>query len=40
MDVRSEVLEWLEEAKADLRHADLSLSGGDYSLSERSDRGC
>jgi len=28
MGFRSEVWDWLEEAKADLRHARLSLGGG------------
>jgi len=30
MGFRSEVWDWLEEAKADLRHARLSLSGGSH----------
>lgn len=28
MGIRPEVLDWLEEARADLKHARLSLSGG------------
>ena len=30
MPVREEVLNWLEEARADLRHAKVSLDVGDY----------
>jgi len=30
MGVRSEALDWLEEAKADLEHARLSLGNGSY----------
>jgi len=30
MGARSEVSDWLGEAKADLKHARLSLSGGSY----------
>ncbi len=31
--VREEALDWLEEAKADLRRAERALQDGDYSLS-------
>lgn len=30
MPIRDEVLNWLAEAKADLRHAEASISMGDY----------
>jgi len=30
MPIRSEVLDWLNEAKADLRHAEASIKIGDY----------
>jgi len=31
MPVRDEVVDWLEEARADLRHAENSIKVGDYS---------
>ncbi|MEM4639890.1 MAG: HEPN domain-containing protein [Thermofilum sp.] len=30
MPVRGEALDWLAEARADLRHAEVSISVGDY----------
>lgn len=33
MSVREEVIDWIEEAKVDLKRAERSLSEGDYSLS-------
>ncbi|MEM0241373.1 MAG: HEPN domain-containing protein [Candidatus Nezhaarchaeales archaeon] len=30
MHVRNEVLDWLAEAKADLKHAEMSISTGGY----------
>ena len=33
MSVREEVIDWIEEAKADLKRAERSLSEEDYSLS-------
>lgn len=30
MSIRSEVLDWLKEARSDLKHAKLSLDGGSY----------
>ena len=30
MPIRDEVLNWLEEAKADLRHSEVSITIGDY----------
>ncbi len=30
LGIRSEALDWLEEAKADIKHARLSLNGGSY----------
>jgi len=31
MPIRDEVVDWLEEARADLRHAENSIKVGDYS---------
>lgn len=30
LSIRQDIMDWLEEAKADLRHAENSMSAGDY----------